>query len=306
MIELKGSLVALITPMDDDGNIDFETLGKLLDFQMKNGTNGLVPCGTTGESATMSHEEHKTVIKFVIDHAKENAAKFGRKFGEDLVIVAGTGSNSTKEAIELTQYAKDVGAHATLVISPYYNKPTQEGLIKHFKMLAEAVDIPIVMYNVPGRTGRNIEWKTTVELSKIENIVGIKEASGNMSQIMKIIQYTRKSGFIVLSGDDGLTLPLMAAGGKGVISVAANVVPNKMVELTQALLNQDYDTARDINYYLNDIFDVEFIETNPGPVKFMAKLIGLTKNCYLRPPMVPPKKENQKIIENVLKNLNII
>lgn len=285
--------------------MDFDGYKKLLDFHMKNGTNGLVPMGTTGESATMSHDEHRQVIKFTLDYVKENASKFKRKLGEDLIVMPGTGSNSTSEAIGLTKFAKGEGAHAALVISPYYNKPTQEGLLMHFKMIADAVDIPIMLYNVPGRTGRNVEADTTIELSKIKNIVAIKEASGNLGQIMKIIQHTRDTDFRVMSGDDAMTYSIMAAGGYGVVSVAANIVPDKMVAFTHAILEEDYKTALDHHYNLLDLFNVQFIETNPGPIKYMANELGLT-NSTIRPPLVMPTPGSQEKINAVLKTMNLI
>ncbi|MHA1681590.1 MAG: 4-hydroxy-tetrahydrodipicolinate synthase [Promethearchaeota archaeon] len=303
--DIKGSFVAIITPMNDNLEVDFEEFKKLINFHLENGTNGLVPCGTTGESATMSHEEHRRVMDFFMKYVRENAPKFNRTIGEDLFIIPGSGSNSTMEAIELTKYAQKAGAHAALVISPYYNKPTQQGIKKHFKMIADEVDIPIVVYNVPGRTGKNVEPDTTIELSKIDNIVAIKEASGNMNQIMKIIQKTRDSEFAVMSGDDGLTLPIIAAGGKGVISVAANVVPKLMVEFTSAALNGDMKTAVNLHYKLLDLFDVEFIETNPGPIKYMAGRIGLPAGD-VRPPLVLPEPTSRQKIDAVLQSLGLI
>lgn len=305
MEKIQGSLVAIITPMDDQLQIDFEAFKTLLDFHMEKGTNGIVPCGTTGESATMSHDEHRQVMDFVMKHVKERSPNFNRKLGEDLFIIPGTGSNSTTEAIELTRHAKKVGAHAALVISPYYNKPTQKGIIKHFTMIGDAVDIPIILYNVPSRTGKNVEPSTAIELSRHENIMGIKEASGNMGQILEILQHTRNTGFTVLSGDDGMVLPIMAAGGKGVISVAANIVPGMMVEFTNALLQGNYERGRDLHYKLQDLFNIEFIETNPGPVKYMAGRIGF--QCGdVRPPLVLPEAANRERIDVVLQALNLI
>ncbi|MHA1793259.1 MAG: 4-hydroxy-tetrahydrodipicolinate synthase [Promethearchaeota archaeon] len=305
MVSIKGSFVAIITPMKENLEIDFEGFKKLIDFHLENGTHGLVPCGTTGESATMTHEEHKKVIDFFMNYVKENAKRFNRELGKDLIIMPGTGSNSTVEAIELTNHAKKAGAHAALVISPYYNKPTQEGLLKHFRMIADSVDIPIILYNVPSRTGRNIESQTTIELSKIDNIVGIKEASGNMGQIMRIMKHTRGKDFTVMSGDDGLCLPIMAAGGKGVVSVAANVAPKMMVDLTESMLKGDTKTALNLHYQLYDLFEVEFIETNPGPVKYMVSKMNLPSGP-VRPPLVLPTKDHSERIDLVLKQLNLI
>ncbi|MHA1395292.1 MAG: 4-hydroxy-tetrahydrodipicolinate synthase [Promethearchaeota archaeon] len=296
-VKLEGNFVALITPLDKDLNVDEEALRNFVEHQIKNGIHGLVPMGTTGESATMSHPEHRKIIDIVIDQAK------GR-----VPVLAGTGSNSTAEAIGLTKYALDAGADAGLVICPYYNKPTQRGLINHFTKVAEAAkELPLVLYNVPSRTGRNIEADTTIKLSKIKNIVAIKEASGNVGQIMKIINGT-SDDFIVLSGDDSLTYTICTLGGKGVVSVASNVATRKVSDMCEKLLANDFIGARKIHYELLDLFGVLFIETNPAPAKAAAKMMNLanTQNWYLRPPLIDVTPESNEKIKVVLQKLKLI
>lgn len=296
MLKLEGSFVALITPMKKDRSIDEESVRKFVDFQIEQGTHGLVPCGTTGESATMTHDEHKRMIDIVIDQAN------GR-----VPIIAGTGSNSTKEALNLTKHAENAGADAALIISPYYNKPTQRGLIHHFTTLANETNIPIVLYNVPSRTGRNVEASTTLELAKHKNVVAIKEASGNVGQIMNIIAGA-PSGFVVVSGDDSLTYSICALGGTGVISVAANVAPKLLSSFMNNLIQGNYEKAREEHFNLLPLFKVLFVETNPGPCKRAAQLMKLAgiENWHLRSPLVETTTENTKKIENVLKQLNLL
>ena len=297
MVKIEGNFVALITPLDKDLNVDEQGLRKFVDHQIKNGIHGLVPMGTTGESATMSHPEHRKIIDIVVDQAK------GR-----VPVMAGTGSNSTAEAIDLTTYALNAGADASLLISPYYNKPTQRGLIHHFTKIAEAAkELPICLYNVPSRTGRNVEAATTIKLSKIKNIVAIKEASGNVAQIMEIINGTGED-FSVVSGDDSLTYTICALGGKGVVSVASNVATRRVSDMCEKLLANDFTGARTIHYELLDLFKVLFIETNPGPAKEAAKLMNLARvsNWYLRPPLVSTTPESTEKIKKVLQNLKLL
>ncbi len=296
MVKLEGSFVALITPMKKDRTIDEEALRTFVDYQIDQGTHGLVPCGTTGESATMTHDEHRRVIDIVIDQAK------GR-----VPVVAGTGSNSTREALELTKYAENAGADAALIISPYYNKPTQRGLIHHFTTIANETTIPIVLYNVPSRTGRNVEASTTLELAKLKNVIAIKEASGNLGQIMSIIEGA-PSGFVVVSGDDGLTYSMCTLGGTGVISVAANVAPKLMASFMNHLIEGDYEEARKEHFKLLPLFRVLFIETNPGPCKRAAELMNLAgiENWYLRSPLVETTSENTEKIRAVLKKFKLL
>ncbi|MFX1312016.1 MAG: 4-hydroxy-tetrahydrodipicolinate synthase [Promethearchaeota archaeon] len=295
--KFKGSITALITPFDSNLEIDEESLRNFVDYQVEKGSHALVPCGTTGESPTMSHSEHLRVMEIVIDQANGQ-----------IPIIVGAGSNSTVEAISLTKYAKDIGANAVLSIIPYYNKPTQEGLIKHFTTIAEKVDIPIIMYNSPARTGQNMEPKTIINLSKIDNIVGIKEASGNINQITEIILGTRNnSNFQVISGDDELSLHICALGGVGIISVAANIIPDRMVKFIDACLNNNHRQANNIHLELYPLFKALTCETNPGPVKYIAsklKIAGIS-NWYIRPPLVFPTQQNQNRINKVLLDLNI-
>ena len=287
----QGSIVALVTPFKQ-GELDEKALRDLVEFHIAEGTNAIVPCGTTGESATLSHEEHCRVIEIVIDQAKKR-----------LPVIAGAGSNSTKEAVFLTEHAKKSGADAVLSITPYYNKPTQEGLFQHFKTIAEHVDIPMVLYNVPGRTGVNMLPETVVRLSKIKNIVGVKEASGSLDQAGAILQHTDDS-FDVISGEDSLTFPMMAMGAKGVISVTANVAPKKMAQMCKAVLENNMIEARKLHYELIDLSKAVFYETNPIPAKKAVYLMGLIEN-EIRLPLVEMTKENTEKLKTVMKNLGI-
>ncbi len=287
-----GSIVAIVTPIKN-GQVDKESYKKLVEFHLENGTDGIVTCGCTGEPATLSMEEHKQLIKFTVDIVDKK-----------IPVIAGTGSNNTKESLELTSFAKEVGCDGCLLITPYYNKPTQKGLYLHYKTIAESVDIPIILYNVPSRTGISISPETVAELSKIKNIVGIKEASGNFDQIYKIISLVDKD-FVVLSGDDALTLPIIAVGGKGVISVAANIFPKEMSTMVKYALNGQIEKAREIHYKLYPIFKVLFIETNPIPVKTSLSLMGMIKQEW-RLPLTPPSDENFQKIKETLKKYGVI
>lgn len=282
----EGAFVAIVTPFRKS-EIDEDALRKLVEFQINEGTNGIVPCGTTGESATLTYEEHNKVIDIVIDQAKKRVP-----------VIAGTGSNSTHETIYFTKHAKEAGADAALIITPYYNKPTQKGLYEHFKIIAENVDIPIIAYNVPGRTACNVLPETVIELSKIKNIVGIKEASLSLDQAAQIIKEARKD-FVLLSGEDSLTFPLLCLGAKGVISVASNVVPRKMSEMCKYIKDKEYEKARDVHYDLFDLFKALFYETNPIPVKKAMYLMGLITD-EIRLPLVSLSDENTKKLKNVL------
>ena len=287
----QGSIVALVTPFKQ-GELDEKALRNLVEFHISEGTDAIVPCGTTGESATLSHEEHCRVIEIVIEQVNKR-----------IPVIAGAGSNSTKEAIFLTEHAKKSGADAVLSITPYYNKPTQEGLFQNFKTIAEHVDIPMVLYNVPGRTGVNMLPETVVRLSKIKNIVGVKEASGSLDQAGAIIQHTDDS-FDVISGEDSLTFPMMAMGAKGVISVVANVAPKKMAQMCKAVLNNNMLEARKLHYELLDLSKAVFYETNPIPAKKAVYLMGLMEN-EIRLPLVEMTKENTEKLKNVMQNLGI-
>lgn len=287
----KGSIVAIVTPFKENFEVDFDAYGRLVDFHLQNGTDGIVPCGCTGEAATLSHEEQKECIRFVMERVA------GR-----IPVIAGTGSNNTVEALDLTRYAKEVGCDGALLITPYYNKPTQAGLIAHYTTIAKEVDIPIVLYNVPSRTGIKLEPETVAELSKIPNIVSIKEAGGSVDQVSQILSLCNIN---VLSGDDSLTLPMMAVGASGVISVAANVVPSKTAEMCKLALQGDFASARKIHYELMPLFKALFYETNPMPVKAALARMGLIKNV-LRLPLVPMSEPQYKRLEQVLQKLGLI
>ena len=258
----QGSMVALITPFTREGKFDEDTYRQLIEFQIENGTDVIVPCGTTGESATLDYEEHDKVIKACIEQANKR-----------IPVMAGTGSNSTAEAIAISNHAKEMGADGVLLVTPYYNKPSQEGLFQNFKAIAEAVALPQVLYNVPGRTGVNMTAATTVRLAQIDNIVAIKEASGDLVQASEIIAAAGDK-IDVLSGDDFLTLPLMACGGKGVISVTANIMPAEVKAMVTAVNENRYDDARKLHLELLDVHQAMFVETNPVPVKTAAGLMG--------------------------------
>jgi 4-hydroxy-tetrahydrodipicolinate synthase len=257
----KGAIVAIVTPFKN-GKIDEEAFRELIEMQIENGTAGIVPCGTTGESATLSHEEHDLVIEIAIDAVKKRVP-----------VIAGTGSNSTAEALRLTKHAYEAGADGALLVCPYYNRPTQEGLFQHFKTIAENVPIPLIPYNIPGRTGINLLPETVRRLSRIPNITGIKEASGSLKQIMDVINLCG-SEFDVLSGDDVITLPLMVLGGKGVISVVSNVAPRDMSDILSAFEKGDMERAKELHYKMMPLMDMLFIETNPVPVKAALYMMG--------------------------------
>ena len=282
----KGVFVAIVTPFKN-GKIDEEALRGLIDFQIAGGVDGIVPCGTTGESATLNHEEHDQVIRIAVDACKGKAS-----------VLAGTGSNSTQEAIQLSRNAKNAGADGLLQITPYYNKPNQEGLYHHFSSIADAVDLPIVLYNVPSRTSVNMVPETVVRLAKIEKIVGIKEASGSLQAISKIIDNCGKD-FTVLSGDDPLLWPILAIGGKGVISVTANILPAKVAALCKAAAIGDIVGARSLHYELMDLNDSLFIDTNPIPVKAALHLMGKIEN-ELRGPLIKLSKDTLERLKKAM------
>jgi len=261
----EGVLPAIITPFKRNPamGLDLPGLERNIGFLLSRGIHGIVPCGSTGESATLTFEEHEKVVAVTVD-----------KINGKIPVLAGTGSNNTAEAVRLTKAAKDTGADGVLVISPYYNKPNRAGLIKHYTKLAD-LDIPVIMYNVPGRTGQNLEPDLVAELAQHPNIVGIKEASGNIGQISRIIEETQDEDFQVISGDDGITLPILALGGAGVISVTANVDPARMVAMYEAMKKGDYQKALVIHYAMSPLHRAMFIDTNPIPVKKAVELIGL-------------------------------
>lgn len=287
-----GSMVALVTPFDG-GQVDYDTLEELIDFHIKHGTDAIVPCGTTGESPTLSHEEHKEVIEVVVKSVNGKVA-----------VIAGTGSNSTAEAIELTQFAKDIGADGSLQVCPYYNKPTQQGFYEHFKAIAEETDIPIVLYNIPGRCGGGgLTPQTIAELSEIENIVAIKEATGSLDQASEI---AIKCDITILSGDDSLTLPLASVGGKGVISVVANIVPADVKAMTDLILEGDLSSARKWHTKLFPMSkSLLSLATNPIPIKAAMKMLGLCSD-EMRLPMTPLPKEHEKTLKTILKEYGLL
>ncbi len=288
----QGSMVAMVTPFRD-GAVDEAKIRELVEFHVKNGTDAIIPCGTTGESPTLSHAEHKRVVEVTIEAAA------GR-----IPAVAGTGSNSTAEAIDLTQHAKKAGADGVLMVCPYYNKPTQKGLVAHYKAVAEAVDIPIILYNIPGRTGVNMLPETVAALSELGNIVGIKEASGSLEQMTEVISLCGDR-ITVVSGDDTLTLPLMAVGGKGVISVIANILPKETAEMTHAALNGDWKRARELHLRLFPLCKAMFYETNPIPVKTAMQLLGRL-NGELRLPLAPMSEANRDKLQKALKAYGLL
>jgi len=288
----QGSLVALVTPFRD-GQVDEPKLRELVEFHVANGTDAIIPCGTTGESPTLSHDEHKRVVEIVIEAAR------GR-----VPVVAGTGSNSTAEAIDLTAHAKKAGAAGALVVNPYYNKPTQEGLYRHFKAIAEGVDIPILVYNIQSRTAVNVETDTLARLAKIPNIVGVKEASGSLDQMTQVILACGPD-FSVLSGDDNLTLPLMAVGGRGVVSVVANIVPRDTAEMTHAALEGDWKRARDLFHRLFPLCRAMFIETNPIPVKEAMAMLGMIAPEF-RLPLCRMADANRERLKTILQQFGLL
>ncbi len=289
---IEGVLPALITPFTKDNKIDSEGLEQNIEFLIENGVSGIVPCGTTGESATLSIKEHERVIEIAVECSK-------------VPVVAGTGSNNTTEALELTGFAKDAGAAAALLITPYYNKPNDRGMLAHFKKIANGVDIPMILYNVPSRTGINLKPELVAELAKESNIIGIKEASGNLEQITRIIEMTQDEDFVVLSGDDALTLPIMALGGKGVISVVANVAPKLVVSMVEAFQRGNIAEARKLHLALAPLIRAIFLETNPIPIKKAVELIGLPAGD-LRLPLAPISEDNERKLKAALNDLHLI
>jgi 4-hydroxy-tetrahydrodipicolinate synthase len=288
-----GSLVALITPFKN-GSVDEKGFEKFVGWQIKEGTDGLVPCGTTGESPTLSMDEHKRVIDICIATAK----------GTGVPVIAGTGSNSTAEAIELTRHAKQAGADAAMLVVPYYNKPTQEGLFQHFKAVAEAVDIPILLYNVPPRTGGDMQVETVVRLSQVKNIIGIKDASYDMAR-PTLTRLRARKGFCQLSGEDASAVGFLAQGGDGCISVTANVAPRLCADMHDAWKARNLDKVFEIQDRLMPMHKAMFCETSPGPVKFGAELIGQC-SAEMRLPMVPIAESSKKAVREAMVHAGLI
>jgi 4-hydroxy-tetrahydrodipicolinate synthase len=288
-----GCGTAIVTPFRTDQSLDEPTLRKLVRRQIDQGINFLVPCGTTGESPTLTREEHLRVVGITVEEAKGKVP-----------VLAGAGGYNTREVIELAKEVEKLGADGILSVTPYYNKPTQEGLYLHYRAIAESTKLPIVVYSVQGRTGVNVEPATVARLAQIENIIGVKEASGNINQIGAIIHQVPKD-FIVLSGDDSMTLPLMALGGKGIISVAANEIPAEMTQLAQFCLKGDFAAARALHHRYLALMDINFVEANPIPVKTAMGLMGLLDPVF-RLPMCLPKPENLTRIGNVLERMGLL
>jgi 4-hydroxy-tetrahydrodipicolinate synthase len=287
-----GSLVAIVTPFKN-GRVDERALVDLIEFQVANGTDGIVPCGTTGESATLTHEEHNQVIRLTIEAVRRRVP-----------VIAGTGSNSTAEAIALTKHAQQAGADGALLITPYYNKPTQEGLFRHYKAIADAVELPLVLYNIPGRTSVNMLPATVARLASIRNIVAIKEGSASLQQVSEIIQACGER-ITVLSGDDPLTLPMMAIGAKGVITVTANIVPRDMAAMVDAFAAGKLDEATRLHYRLYPLSTALFYETNPIPVKEALAMMGKIQP-ELRLPLCPMSADNRDKLARALKDYGLI
>jgi len=290
---ITGSLVAIVTPMHEDGSLDLDAFRALIDFHIAEGTDAIVVVGTTGESPTVDVEEHELLISEAVKHANKRVP-----------IIAGTGANSTKEAIELATFSKKVGADASLTVVPYYNKPTQEGLYLHFKSIAEAVDMPHILYNVPGRTGADMSNDTVLRLAEIPNIIGIKDATGNIERGSDLLQRAPRD-FAIYSGDDASTLALMLLGGHGTISVTANVAPRLMHEMCEAALKGDIRTAREINFRLLGLHRKLFIEANPIPVKWAVARMGKMKNT-LRLPLTPLSSASQPAVEEAMRQAGVI
>jgi 4-hydroxy-tetrahydrodipicolinate synthase len=297
--DFRGTGVALVTPFKSDGALDQAALEKLVDWQIEQGTNFLVPCGTTGENPALSADEHRRVVEITIRRAN------GR-----VPVLAGAGSNSTDRAVELARLAIDLGADGLLTITPYYNKPTPDGLRRHFGAQADAIEkvrsgFPMIMYNVPGRTGVNMTAETTLRIAReIPNMIGVKEASANMEQMLTILR-ERAPGFLMLSGDDAWTLPLIGAGADGVISVAANEIPALMSQMTAAALKGDFVRAREIHNRVLPLMSGNFIESNPIPVKAAMKLMGILENDTVRSPLAPITDVNLKKLQAILKECQL-
>ena len=287
----SGTATAIITPFKRDGTLDEDALRRIVDFQEENGVRTIVPCGSTGESATLSPEEHLRVVSIVIDQARKAS------------VLAGAGSNSTSEAVNFSRSVRDLGADGVLSISPYYNKPTQDGIYQHYKAISESVDIPIVVYNVPGRTGSNICADTTLRLAELPGIAAIKEASGNMEQIQMILSQ-RPKGFLVLSGDDGLTFAMMALGAEGTISVASNCVPMEVSTIVDLCKNGRYTEARDIHLRMMPLFGAMFAESNPIPIKYIMRKLGFTTGA-IRLPLTELSEANRRHVDDILARLKI-
>ncbi|TKX34191.1 4-hydroxy-tetrahydrodipicolinate synthase [Campylobacter taeniopygiae] len=288
-----GAMTALVTPFKNN-KIDEQCYAKLIQRQIDNGIDAIVPVGTTGESATLTHDEHKACIEIAVEVCKNTKVK----------VLAGAGSNATHEAVDLAQFARDCGADGILSVAPYYNKPTQKGLYEHYKAIAMSVDIPVLLYNVPGRTGCDIATETAIELFRTcENIYGIKEASGSIDKCVDLLAHEPK--MVLISGEDAINYPILSNGGKGVISVTSNLLPDRISMLTHRALEENYKEAKQINDELYNINKILFCESNPIPIKTAMHIAGLIENLEFRLPLCPPSKENYAKIQEVMKQYNI-
>jgi len=290
-MSFEGTFTALVTPFHSDGSVDLKGLATFVEWQIECGIDGVIPCGTTGESATLTSEEHVQIVRHVVDVV-----------GGRVPVVAGTGSNSTREAVELTQHAREAGADGALMISPYYNRPTQDGIFHHYRAVGEEVGLPMVVYNVPSRTGSRVEPETLARLSKLASVAGTKDAGGDLGKTSETIASVAP-GFALLSGDDGLTLPMLSLGARGVVSTTSNVAPAEMGAITRCFLAGDLDGARKAHYQLQNIMRVLFIESNPIPVKTALHLLGRIPDPALRLPLTPMQKENRDRLEAALVGL---
>jgi 4-hydroxy-tetrahydrodipicolinate synthase len=293
MIDLKGCGTALVTPFKSDTQLDLEAFRKLIRWQLDSGIHFLVPSGTTGESVTLNEEEYRKVIRTCVETA-----------AGAVPVVAGAGTNNTAQAIHLATIAQQEGADALLAVTPYYNKPTQEGLVLHFSKIAESISLPVVLYNVPGRTIINIPAETALRLAQVDNISALKEASGDLGQVMQILN-RRPSDFVVLSGDDSLTLPIMAMGGEGIISVASNLIPAEMSQMVDLALSGKWEEAKKLHYRYLDLMELNFIESSPIPVKYALSRMGKLEEAY-RLPLCPLSDPSKKVMDQELDKLNLV
>ena len=293
MIDLRGCGTALVTPFKSDTQLDLEAFRKLIRWQLDSGIHFLVPSGTTGESVTLNEEEYRKVIRTCVETA-----------AGAVPVVAGAGTNNTAQAIHLATIAQQEGADALLGVTPYYNKPTQEGLVLHFSKIAESITLPVVLYNVPGRTIINITAETALRLAQVDNIIALKEASGDLGQVMQILN-RRPSDFVVLSGDDSLTLPIMAMGGEGIISVASNLIPAEMSQMVDLVLSGKWEEAKKIHYRYLDLMELNFIESSPIPVKYALSRMGKLEEAY-RLPLCPLSDPSKKVMDQELDKLNLV
>jgi 4-hydroxy-tetrahydrodipicolinate synthase len=293
MIDLKGCGTALVTPFKSDTQLDLEAFRKLIRWQLDSGIHFLVPSGTTGESVTLNEEEYRKVIRTCVETA-----------AGAVPVVAGAGTNNTAQAIHMATIAQQEGADALLAVTPYYNKPTQEGLVLHFSKIAESISLPVVLYNVPGRTIINITAETALRLAQVDNIIALKEASGDLGQVMQILN-RRPSDFVVLSGDDSLTLPIMAMGGEGIISVASNLIPAEMSQMVDLALSGKWEEAKKIHYRYLDLMELNFIESSPIPVKYALSRMGKLEEAY-RLPLCPLSDPSKKVMDQELDKLNLV